>query len=102
MQPVGIRHIVIPQELEGAISRQAQAERERQAPGRHEESERQIAGSFADASRAFANNLTALHLRAMNVLFEALKEKGALVIVLSSAVDTLNLGDSAGMAAGRG
>ena len=61
------------------------------------ESELQIAQFFADASRAYHNNPTALHLRAMNMLFEGLKEKGALVIVPSSAVDTMNLGGLAGM-----
>ena len=97
MQSVEIRDIVIPQELEDAMSRQAQAERERQARVILGESEKQIAQSFADASQAYINNPTALHLRAMNMLFEGLKEKGALVIVPSSAVDTMNLGGLAGM-----
>ncbi len=99
VQSVEIRDIVIPQELEDAMSRQAQAERERQARVILGESEKQIAGSFADASRAYADNPTALHLRAMNMLFEGLKEKGALVIVPSSAVDTMNLGGLSGMVA---
>jgi regulator of protease activity HflC (stomatin/prohibitin superfamily) len=108
VQSVEIRDIVIPQDLEDAMSRQAQAERERQARVILGESERQIAQSFADASQAYQNNPTALHLRAMNMLFEGLKEKGALVIVPSSAVDTMNLGglagitSLAGMAAGTG
>ena len=89
---VEIRDIVIPQDLEDAMSRQAQAERERQARVILGESEKQIAASFAEASQAYVNNPTALHLRAMNMLFEGLKEKGALVIVPSSAVDTMNLG----------
>lgn len=97
VQSVEIRDIVIPQELEDAMSRQAQAERERQARVILGESEKQIAQSFADASQAYINNPTALHLRAMNMLFEGLKEKGALVIVPSSAVDTMNLGGLAGM-----
>ena len=97
VQSVEIRDIVIPQELEDAMSRQAQAERERQARVILGESEKQIAHSFADASQAYADNPTALHLRAMNMLFEGLKEKGALVIVPSSAVDTMNLGSLAGM-----
>jgi hypothetical protein len=63
------------------------------------ESEKQIAQSFADASTAYISNPTALHLRAMNMLFEGLKEKGALVIVPSSAVDTMNLGGLAGLTA---
>jgi regulator of protease activity HflC (stomatin/prohibitin superfamily) len=94
---VEIRDIVIPQELEDAMSRQAQAERERQARVILGESEKQIAASFADASQAYVNNPTALHLRAMNMLFEGLKEKGALVIVPSSAVDTMNLGAVSGL-----
>lgn len=97
VQSVEIRDIVIPQELEDAMSRQAQAERERQARVILGESEKQIADSFADASRAYINNPTALHLRAMNMLFEGLKEKGAMVIVPSSAVDTMNLGGLSGM-----
>ena len=94
---VEIRDIVIPQELEDAMSRQAQAERERQARVILGESEKQIAASFSEASQAYVNNPTALHLRGMNMLFEGLKEKGALVIVPSSAVDTMNLGAMSGL-----
>jgi len=94
---VEIRDIVIPQDLEDAMSRQAQAERERQARVILGESEKQIAVSFSEASEAYVNNPTALHLRAMNMLFEGLKEKGALVIVPSSAVDTMNLGGLSGV-----
>jgi len=97
VQSVEIRDIVIPQELEDAMSRQAQAERERQARVILGASEKQLAESFADASQAYSNNPTALHLRAMNMLFEGLKEKGAMVIVPSSAVDTMNLGGLSGM-----
>jgi regulator of protease activity HflC (stomatin/prohibitin superfamily) len=97
VQSVEIRDVVIPQVLEDAMSRQAQAERERQARVILGESERQIAASFAEASREYIDNPTALHLRAMNMLFEGLKEKGALVIVPSSAVDTMNLGGLSGM-----
>lgn len=97
VQSVEIRDIVIPQDLEDAMSRQAQAERERQARVILGESEMQIAGSFAEASQAYIDNPTALHLRAMNMLFEGLKEKGALVIVPSSAVDTMNLGGLTGL-----
>lgn len=99
VQSVEIRDVVIPQVLEDAMSRQAQAERERQARVILGESEMQIAASFAEASKAYINNPTALHLRAMNMLFEGLKEKGALVIVPSSAVDTMNLGGLSGMVA---
>jgi len=94
---VEIRDIVIPQSLEEAMSRQAQAERERQARVILGESEKQIAESFAEASLSYVDNPTALHLRAMNMLFEGLKDKGALVIVPSSAVDTMNLGGMSGL-----
>ncbi len=97
VQSVEIRDVIIPQVLEDAMSRQAQAERERQARVILGESEQQIAASFAQASQEYINNPTALHLRAMNMLFEGLKEKGALVIVPSSAVDTMNLGGMSGM-----
>ncbi len=96
---VEIRDIIIPQELEDAMSRQAQAERERQARVILGESEKQIAESFLQAARSYHGDPTALHLRAMNMLFEGLKEKGALVIVPSSAVDTMNLGGLSGMVA---
>ena len=94
---VEIRDIVIPQGLEDAMSRQAQAERERQARVILGESEKQIAASFSEASQLYVNNPTALHLRGMNMLFEGLKEKGALVIIPSSAVDTMNLGAMSGL-----
>jgi regulator of protease activity HflC (stomatin/prohibitin superfamily) len=99
VQSVEIRDIIIPAALEDAMSRQAQAERERQARVILGESEKQIAESFSEASKSYVNNPTALHLRAMNMLFEGLKEKGALVIVPSSAVDTMNLGGLSGMIA---
>lgn len=97
VQSVEIRDVIIPQALEDAMSRQAQAERERQARIILGESEKQIAASFAEASQAYLDNPTALHLRAMNMLFEGLKEKGAMVIVPSSAVDTMNLGSLSGL-----
>jgi regulator of protease activity HflC (stomatin/prohibitin superfamily) len=97
VQSVEIRDIVIPQDLEDAMSRQAQAERERQSRIILGESEEQIAASFAKASESYVDNPTALHLRAMNMLFEGLKEKGALVIVPSTAVDTMNLGATSGL-----
>ncbi len=99
VQSVEIRDIIIPQDLEDTMSRQAQAERERQARVILGESEKQIAASFSEASKSYANNPTALHLRAMNMLFEGLKEKGALVIVPSSAVETMNLGAMSGLVA---
>jgi regulator of protease activity HflC (stomatin/prohibitin superfamily) len=99
VQSVEIRDVVIPADLENAMSRQAQAERERQARMILGESEKQIAASFAEAAQAYAGNPTALHLRAMNMLFEGLKERGAMVIVPSSAVDTMNLGALSGLTA---
>jgi regulator of protease activity HflC (stomatin/prohibitin superfamily) len=97
VQSVEIRDVIIPPDLEDAMSRQAQAERERQSRIILGESEMQIAASFSQASQSYIANPTALHLRAMNMLFEGLKEKGALVIVPSSAVDTMNLGGLSGM-----
>ncbi len=99
VQSVEIRDVVIPEGLEDAMSRQAQAERERQARVILGESEEQIAASFSRASEAYVDNPTALHLRAMNMLFEGLKEKGAMIIVPSSAVDTMNLGGIMGVTA---
>lgn len=99
VQSVEIRDVIIPQGLEDAMSQQAQAERERQSRVILGEAELQVAGSFAQASQAYIGNPTALHLRAMNMLFEGLKDKGALVIVPSSAVDTMNLGGLSGMVA---
>lgn len=99
VQSVEIRDIVIPTALEDAMSRQAQAERERQARVILGESEKQIAESFREASLAYVDNPTALHLRAMNMLFEGLQERGALIIVPSSAVETMNLGGMAGLTA---
>jgi regulator of protease activity HflC (stomatin/prohibitin superfamily) len=97
VQSVEIRDVIIPQGLEDAMSQQAQAERERQSRVILGEAEMQVAHSFDEASKAYIGNPTALHLRAMNMLFEGLKEKGALVIVPSSAVDTMNLGGLSGM-----
>jgi len=97
VQSVEIRDVVIPEMLEDAMSRQAQAARERQARVILGESEEQIAHSFSEASEAYQNNPTALHLRAMNMLFEGLKERGATIIVPSSAVDTMNLGGLLGL-----
>ncbi len=99
VRSVEIREIRIPRELQDAMSRQAQAERERQARVILGESEVQIAKSFAEASQEYIDNPTALHLRAMNMLFEGLKEKGSLMIVPSSAIDSMNLGGLIGMGA---
>lgn len=98
VQSVEIRDVRIPSALEDAMSRQAQAERERQARIILGTAETEIADKFAAASEVYAHNPTALHLRAMNMLYEALKEKGSMVIVPSSAVETMGLGGSLAMA----
>ncbi|MGB6944258.1 MAG: slipin family protein [Bryobacteraceae bacterium] len=95
---VEIRDVHIPQALEDAMSRQAQAERERQARIILGTAETDIAAKFADASMVYINNPVALHLRAMNMLYEAIKEKGSMVIVPSSAVETMGLGGLLGTA----
>jgi len=92
IQSVEIRDVRIPQALENAMSQQAQAERERQARLILGDAETQVAAKFADAARTYGENPGALHLRAMNMLYEAMKEKGATVIVPSSAVETMGLG----------
>lgn len=95
---VEIRDVKIPQELEDAMSRQAQAERERQARIILGTAETEIAARFVQAGAEYENRPVALHLRAMNMLYEAIKEKGSMVIVPSSAVETMGLGGLAGMA----
>ena len=92
VQSVEIRDVHIPEALEDAMSRQAQAERERQARIILGTAETEISSKFAEAAVAYHNNPVALHLRAMNMLYEAIKEKGATVIVPSSAVETMGLG----------
>ena len=92
VQSVEIRDVNIPQGLEDAMSRQAQAERERQARIILGTAETEISGKFAAASEVYRGNQVALHLRAMNMLYEAIKEKGSMVIVPSSAVETMGLG----------
>ena len=92
VQSVEIRDVRIPQGLEDAMSRQAQAERERQARIILGQAETEISNSFVQAAAAYAENPVSLHLRAMNMLYEAIKEKGAMVIVPSSAVETMGLG----------
>lgn len=98
-QTVGIRDIIIPQALADAMSKQAQAERERKARVILGTAETEIAEKFAKASEQYANNPIALHLRGMNMLYEGLKEKGSMVIVPSSALDSMNLGVLGGLAA---
>lgn len=99
VQSVEIRDIKIPENLQDAMSRQAQAERERQARVILGDAERQIAESFTTAAKSYAGNPIALHLRAMNMLYEGLKERGAMIVVPSTAVETMGLGGIAGLAA---
>ncbi len=94
VQSVEVRDVRIPQGLQDAMSRQAQAERERQARIILGQAETEISNSFVQAAEAYASNPTALHLRAMNMLYEAIKERGSMVIVPSSAVETMGLGGS--------
>jgi len=99
VQSVEIRDVRIPAELEDAMSRQAQAERERQARIILGTAETEISARFVEAGDAYKDHPLALHLRAMNMLYEAIKEKGSMVIVPSSAVETMGLGGLAGMTA---
>jgi regulator of protease activity HflC (stomatin/prohibitin superfamily) len=94
VQSVEIRDVRIPAGLEDAMSRQAQAERERQARIILGQAEKEISDSFVQAAASYAENPVALHLRAMNMLYEAIKERGSMVIVPSSAVETMGLGGS--------
>ena len=99
VQSVEIRDVRIPQTLEDAMSQQAQAERERQARVILGAAEVQVSEQFAQASRVYNDNPGALHLRAMNMLYEAIKERGSMVIVPSSPVETMGLGGSLATAA---
>jgi len=99
VQSVEIRDVRIPQALENAMSQQAQAERERQARVILGEAEVQVSEQFAQASRVYNDNPGALHLRGMNMLYEAMREKGAMVIVPSSAIETMGLGGTLATAA---
>jgi len=99
VQSVEIRDVRIPQALEDAMSRQAQAERERQARIILGQAETEISEKFSQAALTYQNNPVALHLRAMNMLYEAIKERGSMVIVPSSAVETMGLGGTLATAA---
>ena len=99
VQSVEIRDVRIPQALENAMSQQAQAERERQARVILGEAEVQVSAQFAEASRVYEENPGALHLRGMNMLFEAMRDKGSMVIVPSSAIETMSLGGILGSTA---
>src|SRR3954454_1589674 len=99
VQSVEIRDVRIPQALEDAMSRQAQAERERQARNILGQAETEIADKFSQAAQVYQHNPVALHLRAMNMLYEAIKERGSMVIVPSSVVETMGLGGTLATAA---
>jgi regulator of protease activity HflC (stomatin/prohibitin superfamily) len=99
VQSVEVRDVRIPPDLEDALSRQAQAERERQARIILGQAETEVSEKFVQAAAAYAQNPTALHLRAMNMLYEAVKERGSMVIVPSSAVETMGLGGTLATAA---
>jgi regulator of protease activity HflC (stomatin/prohibitin superfamily) len=96
---VEVKDVLIPASLEDAMSMQAQAERERQARVILGDSERQVAEKFGEAAKTYANNPVALHLRAMNMLYEGLKQNSTIVIVPSTAVETMQLGGLAGITA---
>jgi len=96
---VEVKDVLIPRVLENAMSMQAQAERERQARIILGDSELQVAAKFGEAALTYANNPVALHLRAMNMLYEGLKQNSTIVIVPSSAIDTMQLGGLAGLTA---
>ena len=96
---VEMRDVVIPGALQDAMSRQAQAEREKQARIILGQAELEIAASFSEAAKSYHDNPTALHLRAMNMLYEGLKEKGALMLIPSSAVESMGMGGLMGAAA---
>jgi regulator of protease activity HflC (stomatin/prohibitin superfamily) len=96
---VEMRDVVIPAALQDAMSREAQAAREKAARIILGEAELAIAHSFSEAAKEYQNNPTALHLRAMNMLYEGLKEKGAMMIIPSSAVESMGMGGLMGAAA---
>jgi regulator of protease activity HflC (stomatin/prohibitin superfamily) len=96
---VEVKDVLIPQALENAMSMQAQAERERQARVILGDSERQVAEKFAEAAKSYQHNPVAFHLRAMNMLYEGLKQNSTIVIVPSTAIETMQLGGLAGLTA---
>jgi regulator of protease activity HflC (stomatin/prohibitin superfamily) len=96
---VEVRDVLIPPSLENAMSMQAQAERERQARVILGDSERQVAEKFGEAAKTYEHNPVALHLRAMNMLYEGLKQNATIVLVPSSAIETMQLGGLAGLTA---
>src|SRR5205809_3570827 len=99
VQSVEIRDVIIPQGLESAMSKQAQAERERQARIILGTAETEIAAKFVEAARSYRDEPVAVHLRGMNMLYEGLKGKGSMIIVPASALETMNLGNIGGITA---
>jgi regulator of protease activity HflC (stomatin/prohibitin superfamily) len=99
VQSVEMRDVVIPGPLQDAMSREAQASREKQARVILSQAETEIAALYQEAAKSYENNPTALHLRAMNMLYEGLKEKGALMLIPSSAVESMGMGGLMGTAA---
>jgi regulator of protease activity HflC (stomatin/prohibitin superfamily) len=99
VQSVEVRDIIIPRGLEDAMSMQAQAERERQARIILSTAETEIAAKFVEAAQPYQNNPVAVHLRGMNMLYEGLRENGSLIVIPSSAVESMNLGTMGGLAA---
>jgi hypothetical protein len=99
VQSVEMRDVIIPGPLQDAMSREAQASREKQARVILSQAETEIAGLYEEAAKSYQNNPTALHLRAMNMLYEGLKEKGALMLIPSSAVESMGMGGLMGAAA---
>ncbi|QNI36401.1 slipin family protein [Edaphobacter albus] len=99
VQSVEIRDVRIPQTLENAMSQQAQAERERQARVILGDAEVQVSEKFAEAARVYNDNPGALHLRGMNMLYESMREKGSMVVVPSSAIESMGLGATLGLTA---
>lgn len=99
VQSVEVRDVIIPKGLEDAMSKQAQAERERQARIILGTAEMEIAAKFVEAAKPYQQNPVAVHLRAMNMLYEGLKEKGSMIIVPSTAVESMNLGALGGLTA---
>jgi regulator of protease activity HflC (stomatin/prohibitin superfamily) len=97
VQSVEIRDVIIPEGLQNAMSREAQAERERKARIILGSAEQDIAASFVEAANIYGNNVTALQLRSLNVLYESLKERGGLVVVPSQTADLIGLGSSLGI-----
>ena len=97
VQSVEIRDVIIPSSLQDAMSREAQAERESKARIILGNAENLVAESFVEAAKSYQNNPVAMQLRAMNILYEGLKEKGALVVVPSGAVETMGLGTVTGL-----